>query len=52
MHADLMVPRAEFEHGEEAGTLRLIEEFINDPNRIFILYSAVIEGTEVDAEAP
>jgi hypothetical protein len=52
MHAVLMVPKAEVELGEEAGTMQLIEELINDRHMIFILYRAVIEGEELDAEAP
>jgi hypothetical protein len=47
-----MVGGAEIQLGEEAGTVELIEEFIDHENRVCVLDRDHVQGMIVDAETP
>ena len=52
VHTDLVVARAEVQLGEELGAMQLIQQFIDQRNRVRVLDGDGIEGSVVDAEPP
>jgi hypothetical protein len=51
MHADLVVATAQVQLGEEARTVKLVEEFIHDQNLKHIVHRSRVQWVIVNTEA-